>query len=193
MSASYDKLMAEMKEEFPKFRIVEKKDSFLMKVINVFLKVITFGKMRTFMTRFITTVLYTVYVPPNWDDTDRVGVLKHERVHMRQMRKYGVIWFAFSYLFLWTPAVFARFRRVYEQEAYEESMRHDAADHGIESIEEPAYRNHTINHFTSAQYFWTWPFRKSIEKWYDSTAQRIRLEMGLPLKDNKQQEHNNGG
>jgi len=162
MSEEYNGIVAEMREEFPKFRIVEKKDSKLMKVIDVFLKVITFGLQKTFMTNFITTVLYTVYTPPGWDDMDRVGVLKHERRHMRDMRRVGVVWFAFSYLFLWTPAVFARFRRNYEQAAYEESMRHRAAKHGIAAIEDAIYREETIKHFTSASYFWTWQFGSSI-------------------------------
>ena len=177
----YSKIIAEMEKEFPKFKLIEKKDSPLMKAVDIFLKVITIGKMKTFMTNFITTVGYKVYTPPEWKEIDRIGVLRHERIHMRQMRHHGRIWFTLSYLFLWLPSGMAYFRKKYEQEAYEESMRYRAVTYGIRYIEDTAFREVTINHFTSAQYFWTWPFRKSIEKWYDSTVKIIRLEMGLPL------------
>jgi hypothetical protein len=95
---------------------------------------------------------------------------------MLQMKRYG-LWFKISYLFLWFPTVFAYFRKKYEQEAYEESLRNDAAANGIEWIEDKAYRERIISYFTSAQYFWTWPFRKSIEQWYDQTVAKIKDEL----------------
>jgi hypothetical protein len=176
---NYERIIAELRSEFPKFKLVEKKNSFLMKVINIFLLVITFGKMKTFMVNFTTTIGYVVYTSTNWKDFDRVGILKHERVHMRQMCQYGWLWFAVSYLFLPLPCGLAYFRKKYEQEAYEETMRHRARKYGIEQIEYPAYRESIISNFTSAMYLWTWPFRKSIETWYDSTTANIRLELGL--------------
>jgi hypothetical protein len=173
----YDKLIADMKDEFPKFQVIDKKDSLMMKAINIFLKIITFGQMKTFMTHFTTTVGYRMYVSSRWLLADQVGVVKHERVHMRQMRRHGKIWHALSYLFLWTPCVFAHFRKKYEQEAYEESMRHRATTYGLKHIKGAEYREGIISNFTSAKYFWTWPFRKSIETWYDATVQKISDEI----------------
>ena len=175
----YDQIIAELKDEFPKFKLVEKKDSLLMKALNIFLKVITFGLMKTFMTNFTTTVGYTIYTPSRWNILDRVGILKHERVHMRQMRRYGRIWFSLSYTFLWFPTVFAYFRKKYEQEAYETSMLHSAQSYGIKYIEDPKYRERMIARFTTAQYFWTWPWRKSLETWFDEALQRVRKKMGI--------------
>ena len=178
--SGYERIIAEMLNEFPKFRLVEKKKSFLMKAINVFLLIITFGKMKTFMKSFTTTLGYTVYTPEKWEESfDRIGILKHERVHMRQMREYGRIWFSVSYLFLWFPCVFAYFRKKYEQEAYTETLRHSAKTYGIKYVESTFLRESIISSFTSASYFWTWPFRKSIEAWYDETVNSIRLEQGL--------------
>jgi hypothetical protein len=161
---TYEIIMIELLREFPKFMLMEKHSSVPMRTIDAFLRVITLGMMKTFMTDFITTVGYKVYVPTGWERMDRVGVLRHERVHMRQMRKYGRVWFTLSYLFLWLPLGLAYFRRCYEQEAYAESMRHTARTQGIEAIERAEYRERMISHFTTAQYFWTWPFRKSIEQ-----------------------------
>lgn len=174
-----DTFILALKKEFPKFRLVEKKNSLLMKVINIFLRVITFGKMNTFMSDFTTTIGYAVYTPTNWDTFDRVGVLRHERIHMQQKERYG-LWFSISYLFLWLPIGLAYFRMRYEQEAYEESMRYVSRKFGIEVIESEEYRKNTIKHFTSAEYFWTWLFKKSIEQWYDDTVKCLRLEIGLP-------------
>lgn len=176
--SAYEMIIAEMKDEFPKFKLVEKKNSLLMKALNVFLKVITFGLMKTFMTNFTTTMAYTVYTPSRWNILDRTGILKHERVHMRQMRRYGRVWFSLSYTFLWFPTIFAYFRKKYEQEAYETSMRHSAQSYGIKYIEDVKYRERMVARFTSAQYFWTWPWRRSIEKWYDGVVAKIKEEIG---------------
>jgi hypothetical protein len=174
---SLQDLIVEIQKEFPKFEIIKKEDSFLMKAIDIFLKIITLGKMKTFMSDFITTIGYKVYVPSGWELMDKVTILCHERVHMRQANKYGRLWFSFSYLFLWAPTVFAHFRKKYEQEAYEESLRCIAKTGGIKYIEDKLYRENVIAHFTSAEYFWTWPFRKSIETWYDSTVKKIQNEL----------------
>lgn len=176
---TYDKIIAELKDEFPKFKIIKKSDSTLMKALDIGLKIITFGKMKTFMKNFTTTFLYTIYTPEVWDEIDKVGVLSHERVHMRQLQRYGILWFWFSYMFLWTPCVFAYFRKKYEQEAYEESIRYKAKTRGIKYVESDEYREYIIGNFTSASYFWTWPFRKSIEEWFNTTIDKVRLEMGL--------------
>jgi hypothetical protein len=174
---SYESLINEMQKEFPKFVLLEKKSSTLMKIIDVFLKIITLGHMSTFMTKFITTVGYKVYTPPGWETMDKIGILRHERVHMRQMRKYGRIWFTLSYLFLPLPTVLAYYRKKYEQEAYEETIRYVAERYGILAAERAEFRENIINHFTGAQYFWTWPWRDSIAFWFDDIIEDIKLAM----------------
>lgn len=63
---AYSDLLDDMRSEFSSFKIVWKKDSWLMKFIDGFLRVITLGKQRSFMTDYITTIGYTVYVPDSW-------------------------------------------------------------------------------------------------------------------------------
>ena len=121
-----NKILTETKLEFPDFEIIEKKDSTLMKVIDVCLKVITLGQMNKFMTGFITTLGQKVYVTDSWKQGSLIRqteILRHERIHMRQAKKYGRFLFSFLYLMVPLPAGLAYFRKKFEQEAYEESMR----------------------------------------------------------------------
>ena len=110
----YEALLVEIKKEFPDFDIIKKTDSKLMKLIDVCLKVITFGQMKTFMTNFITTLGVKVYVTEKWESSrlvDKVEVLRHERIHMRQGKKYGRFLFSFLYLLFPLPVGLAYFRK----------------------------------------------------------------------------------
>jgi hypothetical protein len=169
-------LTRDIADEFPDFRVLKKTDSRLMAVIDRVLRIITLGKMSTYMTEFVTTVGTTVYVPADWyrmPETSRMSVLRHERVHMRQARQYGRLWFSLLYLFIPLPIGLAYFRMKFEREAYEESIRASVEYFGIEQIENSHTRQHTIRHFTSAEYFWMFPFRRYLERWYQS---RVDLE-----------------
>lgn len=174
--SNYSDLCNEIQEEFSDFTMRYKDDSFLMKVLNVVLFVLSFGRQNKFMTSFITTVGNTVYLPRGWfsmRETDRLIVLRHERVHMRQRRKYTSLPFAFLYLFFPFPFVFAYFRAKFEKEAYEESMKAAYEYYGVGIFSRPVYKENIIGHFTSGEYLWMWPFRKSIEAWYDETVKNI--------------------
>jgi len=180
MLHSLEQLTTEIVTEFPKFRVVKKSESFLMKAINAFLLVITFWQMKAFMTRFITTVGTTVYVPDDWNEQteiDRMIVLRHERVHMRQKQKYGMFLFSLLYLFIPLPGAFAYYRRKFEQEAYEESMWAlvDLTPNGLDILATESYREQMVHHFTSSEYFWTWLGREELEDWYDETHKKIAL------------------
>ncbi len=169
-----DKLFREIEREFPKFRFMYKDESFLMKFCNVALMVLTLGMMRTFMTRFTTVVGYTMYVSrKGWYDLPPIGraiVMRHERVHMRQRRKYGMFLYSFLYLLCPLPAGLAYFRMKFEREAYEESIL-AAVELGLDS-KDGKFRANVIRAFVSPSYLWMWPFRKEVEAWYDEAAVR---------------------
>lgn len=170
MNQSFDSLHTEIKLEFPTFKVVKKEDSRLMKAIALFLKIITFGQMDAFMTQFITTVGTTVYVTSKWGsmpETSRMAILRHERVHMRQARRHGRLLFSLLYLFVPLPTMFAYYRMKFEKEAYEESLRAYAEYYGLEQVRNARFRDDIIKHFTSAEYFWMWPFKKNLENWYN--------------------------
>ena len=173
------KVVEEIKAEFPDFSIKNKADSSLMHIIDLLLKIITFGQMKRYMTDFITTVGNTVYVPTGWSSGEAWGkaeVLRHERVHMRQRRRLGSIRFSLTYLFWVLPAVFAIGRRNLEQEAYEESVRARVEYLGLDALSDQDYKEFIIGQFTTSNYFWMYPFRSKIEHWYDGVVAKIFLE-----------------
>lgn len=172
----YEALLGEVKQEFLDFEILPKNKSVLMKFIDAALKIITFGQMKNFMTGFITVLGNKVYVPDAWEDTtltSKAEIIRHERVHMRQSKKYGRFLFSFLYLAVPFPAFFAYFRKKFEQEAYEESLKALHEYHG-EKIFTPNLKEGMLAHFTTAQYFWMWPWRKDLEKWYDSAVEKVK-------------------
>lgn len=178
IAEDYDVVVKATKSEFSGFQIIPKKESFLMKTIDVILRVITVGQMTKFMKDFTTTLGQRVYVPESWDsysDFNKLSTVRHERVHMRQARKYGRIVFSLLYLMIPFPVGFAYFRKKFEQEAYETSIRTAYQYFGEISLSEER-REMIISQFTTSSYFWMWPFRKDIESWYDSFIEKVRKE-----------------
>lgn len=170
-------LKQQISAEFPGFKIVPKASSRLMRMIDVFMKIITFGKMKLFMTNFVTTLGVTVYVPLSWDtwaSFSQAAVLRHERVHMRQARRLTTPFFKFLYLFPILPLGLAYFRARFEMEAYEETLR-AYAEFGTD-IANPALKEKMLRHFTTAEYGWMWPFQEAVGRWYDRTVLKILSE-----------------
>jgi hypothetical protein len=172
----YVQLCADTLTEFPDFKIEKKSSSLLMKAINVVMMGITFGFMKSFMDRFITTIGTTMYVPDSWDARPaetRLRTLRHERVHMRQSKRYGKTLYTLMYLFGF-PTVLAFGRKKLEQEAYEESIRATLEYFGEAGILDPKFRESMVKHFTTAEYFWMWPWKSSVEAWYDGFVEKLR-------------------
>ena len=70
--AVLDRFVAELQAEFPSFRIVKKSESRFAKLLDVALKIVTFGGQREFMTRYYTVIGDTLYVPPGFESTDTI-------------------------------------------------------------------------------------------------------------------------
>jgi hypothetical protein len=175
----YELLLAKIQAEFPKFKIVPKDQSWLMKTANFFLLVITFGKQDRFMKSYTTTIGNTIYTASNWEskaDANKIVIIRHERIHLRQFKKYTSILFSFLYLFVFFPTIFAYFRAKFEKEAYYESIKARLELYGERGIS-ASFREHVIKQFIGAGYFFMWPFRKSTEKWFDNAVERARKEV----------------
>lgn len=152
--------------EFPKVSITSKGDSWFMRALA---RLMPFNK--TFMTNFVTTIGNHIWVPDDWELTPafvRACVLRHEMVHLRQQRRYGMVLYTFLYLFFPLPFVVAWGRAFLEREAYAETIRARAEYFGEKDVR--AAKDYVLHHFTSGEYGWMWPFRRSLERWYDDVV-----------------------
>ncbi len=177
--ARYEQLVAEIQHEFPRFRLIRKDRSPLSRWIHRALVVLTFGQMRDYLGSYHTTLGARVYVTPDWDQKDftrRYVTLRHERIHLRQFRRYGLVGMALLYLLVPLPLGAAYFRARLEQEAYADTLRASAEVYGLEHILAPAFRAHIVGQFLGPSYGWMWPFRRSVESWYDCQVERLRAE-----------------
>ena len=176
-----ERTIAEIRAEFPDFRIVAKRDHALSKVIDLLLRVLTLGAQHQYLTHYHTVLGNTLYVPDRWEstsDVDRVITLRHERVHLRQRRRYGDLLMAFLYVFPFLPLGLAYGRARIEWEAYSESIRATAELQGYDAAASPSLRAHIVRQFVSGAYGWMWPFPRIVEKWYEAVLQGIRMGTG---------------
>lgn len=165
-----EELIREIRSEFPDFEIVQKQDSGLMKFLRVFLLIVTFGAMKNFMTDVITTLGNTVYVPAGWGSKPEIGryeVLRHERVHMRQRRRYGRVLYSFLYIFPFFPLFLAYWRAKLEMEAYAETILVVAEYMGPDHVRTPEFRDRMASRFWTASYAWMWLHKPTVYRWVD--------------------------
>lgn len=174
---SLDSLILDVQEEFPSFKMVNKSDSRLMKVLAFLYTVITFGRGKGFMSSTVTVIGNTMYMPGLWkmlSEATKVRILRHERVHFRQQKRYTRLGFILLYLFVPFPIGVAYFRMKFEREAYEETIRTVAAQNGLRYVQEnQTFRETIIEQFVGPQYFWMWPFRASMARWYGSFVEEL--------------------
>jgi hypothetical protein len=172
-------LLADIRREFPSFRIQKKRESALQRTIHVALAIVTLGGQRVYLTRYHTVLWGTLWVPDAWDrmtDEDRYVLLRHERVHLRQRRRMGDAWMSFVYLVPFFPLFFAYGRARIEWEAYVETIRATAEIRGLAAAE--ALRPEILRRFTGPDYGWMWPFPKSLNRWFDEAIADVRAERG---------------
>jgi hypothetical protein len=176
-------------EEFPRFRIVPKRGHLLSQAIDIGLKIVTLGGQREFLTRYHTVLGDTLYVPPTWEsmsDAAKTILLRHERVHLRQRRRYGSLGMAFLYLLPFFPLGLAYGRARIEWEAYEETLRATAELCGLQAARDPALRREIIGRFIGPAYGWMWPFKKQVNAWYDDVLERIEAaSAAIEVKTNE--------
>jgi len=174
----YDALVDALRAEFPRFRIIRKDRSPLHQAIHYALVGLTFGRMRTYLDSFQTTIGRTVYVTPDWDDRDadhRYVTLRHEAIHLRQFRRYTLPGMAVLYVLLPLPMGLAWFRAYFEKEAYAETIRAAAEVWGPAYPREVGFRRHIIDQFVGPSYGWMWPFRAGLERWYDRVLATVDM------------------
>lgn len=189
---SLEQVMKETLKEFPKFKVVPKAESRMMKAIDVFLRVVSFGRMKSFMTGFATTMGTTVYVTPGWPtkpDAAKAILLRHERVHMRQARRLTRPLFSLLYLLPFLPGGLAWFRARFEMEAYEETIQATFEHYGRQAVFSKAFRDKITKNFTGPAYLWMSFFNKrGIDAWLMDTIEKVTSERPTdfcPHKENR--------
>jgi hypothetical protein len=171
-------LIAAIRREFPRFSIVAKADSKLSFAIDMALRCITFGAQRSYLTHYHTVIGDTLYVCDAWcgmSDVARVILLRHERIHLRQRRRYGFPLFAFLYLVPVLPLGLAYGRARLEWEAYRETLRATAELRGLRAVD-GALREEIVRRFVGGDYGWMWPFPRCINQWFDEALAELARE-----------------
>lgn len=176
MTSRCDDYVAQLRGEFPGLRLVYKGASGFSRLMDRALRVVTFGKQAAFMTRYVTTIGKTIYVPSDWDertDAARYVVLRHEAVHLRQFRRWGLVPMALVYLVPIFPIGLAWGRARLEWEAYAETLRATAEVYGTAAARDPTLHAHIVRQFTSGAYGWMWPFPRVVQGWIDEEVARL--------------------
>ncbi len=155
MNTRYSNLVLELSQRWPRFRVREKQQATLMRVISTLLKPVN----PEFLDRYATTIGFTIYMGIDLVGTESgYEVLRHEAVHVAQYARWRWL-FTLSYLFA-LPVVFTM-RAHWEFEAYAETIkvrqeeRHVVSDKYLEWI---------ADQFTGSAYLWMCPFRGYVMK-----------------------------
>src|SRR5690606_10562528 len=122
--------------------------------------------------------------PKTWftaSDVDRAILLRHERVHLRQRRRYGFALMAFLYLIPFIPLGLAYGRARLEWEAYCETLRATAELKGLAAARSPMLRQQIVARFVGPDYGWMWPFPKMVQRWYRAALQAIESDQAFEL------------
>jgi len=150
--------------------VLPKAESRFSKLIDVALRVITFGGQSRFMSEFVTTLGKRIYTPSNWAQHpagQRYLILRHEAVHVRQFRRFTWPGMTVLYLLLPVPMGLAGGRAWLEWQAYRETLvatwqlYGPAAAHALE--------DHIAERFTSADYAWMWLPGRQVRRWIART------------------------
>lgn len=163
MTNRFDDYVVTLKEEFPKFKIVEKEASGFMKFLNFFARLWS----PTFLTNITTVVGYTVYMP-KWligNDSGYI-VLRHEAVHMRDLKK----WWILQTISYFIPPLGPSFKAVWEYRGYKETLR---VMHELGYNIDDKTIDWLVSQFTTSAYLWMWPFKSSLTKKFKAELDRL--------------------
>lgn len=179
VAAIDERYLEQLRAEFPGLRIVRKEDDRFSRLIDRALRVVTFGGQRDFLTRYVTTIGRTIYVPAGWErrsPESRYITLRHEAVHLRQFRRYGFVLMAALYLLPFFPLGLAWGRARLEWEGYAETIRATCEVHGLEAARDPRLHAYVVRQFTGPAYGWMWPFPRAVQGWIDRLVSELALE-----------------
>jgi len=190
-----NQFVSDMQQLAPGMKIVIKHESRLMRFLNVILFFTP-----DFMTRYCTTVGSTIYVPEAWLEQHPyrlLPVLAHETQHIWDHRRYHVayllgyfvpqllalgsllavlaVWFSNYWLWALTCLVFlaplpAPGRMLIERRGYLMSL---AVEYWMGAAD-PMKNGWPVSAFVTAGYYFMWPFKKSLDRWFREELKKIQ-------------------
>ncbi len=177
--------MGQIRSEFPQFELRPKAGHRLSQGIDIALKLLTFGGQSTYLTEYHTVLGTTLFLPSAWADTsdvDRAILLRHERIHLLQRRRFTPLGMALLYLLPIVPVGLAYGRARLEWEAYTETLIATAELKSLSAARCPELRRRIVGRFTGPAYGWMWPFRKTVERWYDQVIQELERRDSISME-----------
>jgi hypothetical protein len=172
-----ERLLEEIRGEFPDFAIRHKSRSPLQRAIAAILAMVTLGGQRHYLTRYHTVLFGRLYVPDAWNrmnDDARYILLRHERVHLRQRKRLGDFALALVYLFVFFPVGLAWGRARIEWEAYVETIRATAEVGGL--LAARALEGEIVRRYVGPDYGWMWPFPRMVRGWFREVIADLEAE-----------------
>ena len=182
-----ERLQAHITDQIPRFEVRGKRDSTLMRVVD---RLLFFNP--HFMDRYVTTFYPRIYVPDGpWQQRSiesRISVLAHEYVHLRDRQRLG---WSFNLLYL-APQIFSLCaigaiwnpwwllsilfllpwpspgRTWLELRGYTMSIAMHWSLRG-----ERANLSWIETQFTGSNYYWMWPFRRTLKRWMTQAAEAV--------------------
>lgn len=172
------RFLEELREEFPGLLILPKEEVWHQRFLDWLLKILTLGAQRHYLTRYTTTLgTRRIYVPTGWKEmsfASRYVVLRHEREHLRQFRRYTFVGMALLYIFLPLPVGLSYFRYRFERAGYEETIRAAREVYGRGYVTDPEFQEGIVRQFTTGAYGWMWPFSRQVRRWVRAVAEEER-------------------
>jgi hypothetical protein len=172
-----DAYLAELREEFPRLRIVAKQEHPWSRRIDSLLNALTLGGQAAYVSTYTTVLGCTIYLPSSWEqrsDEARYITLRHEAVHLRQFRRYTALGMTLIYGLPLLPVGLAAGRAWIEWEAYKETLAAYADVYGLEGACDPALHAHIRLQFTGPAYLFMWPFPRMVQRWIDRKVAALR-------------------
>jgi len=167
---AFIELVEKIKQEFPSFEIIPKDTSKHMKFLY------KFGLMKywcpKFMDTYTTLALGKCYMPEYLIGSYQgYKVLRHELVHLRDQKKFG-LFFTISYAAL-LPTVLTM-RAFWEFRAYCETLVVSHESHGYVPKE---HLESCVQQFTGSSYLFMFPFRKTIRNKFIQFIDRNNMKL----------------
>lgn len=148
------------------YRIVEKSSSKFM----IFISYLLFWQRESFMRFYVTTIGSTIYWPASIPHSE--GLLQHEIQHVRDHKKYGIL-FSLSYLLFPLPLLWTM-RAHWERKAYRISIEHWVRDNPNETSWIPDF---LVDQFCTSRYLWMWPFPSKVRAWANAEIEKAKQSL----------------